>query len=70
MEPKINLTEIVVRAGGVNALARRLGITGSAVSQWRVVPRLRVLDVSGITGLEPHLIRPDIFSAPQKEAAE
>lgn len=30
------------KAGGRNALARLLGVTGSAVSQWREIPQARV----------------------------
>ena len=51
-------------------LARALGITRGAVSQWSRVPAERVHDVSRAIGLAPHEIRPDLFEAPgRKDAA-
>jgi len=43
-------------------LARRLGITRSAISQWDKVPAERIGEVSRITGLPPQVLRPDLFS--------
>lgn len=45
-------------------LARQLGITRSAVSQWDRVPLERVPDVARVTGLEWHEIRPDHYRRP------
>ena len=42
-------------------VARELGITHGAVSQWRRVPAERVLDVSRITGIPKEDLRPDIY---------
>lgn len=42
-------------------LARELGVTRSAVSQWERVPLERVHDVARVTGLSAHDIRPDFF---------
>lgn len=42
-------------------LARELGITHGAISQWREVPPLRVIDVERITGISRHELRPDMF---------
>lgn len=42
-------------------IARELGITHGAVSQWRHVPADRVLDVERLTGVSRHILRPDIF---------
>lgn len=46
-------------------LAEKLGITLQAVAQWPRVPPARVHEVSDITGIPPHELRPDIFRAPQ-----
>lgn len=44
-------------------LARQMNITRGAVSQWDRVPAERLFDVARITGLEPSVIRPDLFEA-------
>ena len=51
-------------AGGVAALARALGVTSQAVSQWRKIPAERVPAVSRATDLPPHLLRPDLYRRP------
>lgn len=48
-------------------LARRLGITPQALSQWDRVPPLRVLEVERITGVPRHELRPDIYPSPAAE---
>lgn len=45
----------------VSDLARALGVTKSAVSQWERVPLERVRTVADITGLPEHVIRPDHY---------
>ena len=53
-------------------LAKALGITHGAVSQWDDVPIERVHDVSRLTGIPAHELRPDrpqFFPAPQKQEA-
>ena len=49
-------------AGGVSALARRLGIAQPSVSSWRRVPAERVVEISTLTGLDRGLLRPDLFA--------
>lgn len=51
----------VEKAGGVPALAARLGITPKAIYQWPYVPAERVGMVAALTGLAPHELRPDVF---------
>jgi DNA-binding transcriptional regulator YdaS (Cro superfamily) len=52
-------------------VARELGITHGAVSQWlaagRGIPATRVLDVERVTGISRHELRPDIY--PVQESA-
>jgi DNA topoisomerase VI subunit B/DNA-binding transcriptional regulator YdaS (Cro superfamily) len=47
-------------AGNAATLAHKLGVTRQALSQWEVVPMLRVLDVERITGIPRHELRPDM----------
>lgn len=57
------LSRAIEAAGGVNALARQLGITSASVAQWRSVPLARVTEVARITGLAPADLRPDLHAA-------
>lgn len=50
-----------------SALADELGITNSAVWQWRRVPAERVIDVEKFTGIPRHELRPDLY--PIEESA-
>lgn len=50
-------------------LAEKLEISPQALSQWRRVPPLRVLEVERITGVPRHELRPDIYPAPDRETA-
>lgn len=43
------------------ALGREIGITRGAIAQWDEVPLNRVIAVSKATGLDPAVIRPDVF---------
>lgn len=56
--------EAINRAGGVVALASKLGITKGAVSQWDRVPDVHVLAVEAESGVSRHLLRPDVFGPP------
>lgn len=48
-------------AGGPSKLAKALGITSQAVSQWRCVPAGYVMAVERLTGISKHKLRPDVF---------
>ena len=55
------LTEVIRKAGGVNALARGLGVSPQAVSQWRQIPVRHVLSIERITGVAREDQRPDVY---------
>lgn len=59
--PKAALTRALAAAGGCAALAKTLGISSQAVSQWPQVPPTRVLDVERVSGVSRHELRPDIY---------
>lgn len=58
------LTTALEQIGGVAALARALGISSQAISQWDRVPPTRLLAVTRATGIPGHVLRPDVCSAP------
>lgn len=45
-------------------LAAELGITKQAVHQWRKVPPERAMEVSRLSGMPLHELRPDIYPEP------
>src|SRR2546421_2516151 len=56
------LDEAITAAGGVGALARKIGIAQPSVSNWSRVPAERVLTVEAVTGVSRAVLRPDLFS--------
>lgn len=54
-------------AGGISRLAEELGISRSAISQWRDIPLRWVPQVTALTGLTKEVLRPDFF-APAAQA--
>ncbi len=55
------LEQAIQAAGGVGALARALGISQPAVSNWLKIPAERVLAVAALTGLKRSVLRPDLY---------
>jgi DNA-binding transcriptional regulator YdaS (Cro superfamily) len=55
------LREAIEKAGGVNALGRKLGISGQAVQKWRRVPAERIVDIERLTGVPRDKLRPDLY---------
>lgn len=62
MNRDVGLMEAIEAAQGVSALAERISITASAVSQWRRVPAERVLAVEAATGIPRERLRPDLYA--------
>ena len=56
------LDEAITAAGGVGALARKIGIAQPSVSNWSRVPAERVLTVEAVTGVSRSVLRPDLYS--------
>src|SRR5262245_28719747 len=57
------LEEAIRVAGGVGALARKIGISKPSVSNWSRIPAERVLAVEAVTGVNRSVLRPDLYSA-------
>lgn len=55
------LQKAIAAVKTATALAEKLGITPGAVSQWKRIPRGRVLDVEIATGVSREDLRPDIY---------
>jgi TorA maturation chaperone TorD len=55
------LDQAIRAAGGVGALARKLGISQPSVSNWSRVPAERVVSVEGATGIDRAMLRPDLY---------
>lgn len=55
------LDEAIRAAGGVGALARKIGISQPSVSNWARVPAERVLSVEAVTGVSRAILRPDLY---------
>jgi len=55
------LNEAIKNAGGIGALARRIGISQPSVSNWSRVPADRVLAVEAVTGVNRTMLRPDLY---------
>src|SRR5262249_26613143 len=55
------LDQAIAAAGGVGALARKIGIAQPSVSNWSRVPSERVLTVEAVTGVSRSVLRPDLY---------
>src|SRR6266704_29953 len=58
----VGLDEAIRVAGGVGALARKIGIAQPSVSNWLRVPAERVLSVEAATGVSRAILRPDLYA--------
>jgi TorA maturation chaperone TorD len=55
------LDEAIRAAGGVGALARKIGISQPSVSNWSRIPAERVLTIESMTGVDRAVLRPDLY---------
>jgi TorA maturation chaperone TorD len=60
----VGLDEAIRVAGGVGALARKIGISQPSVSNWARIPAERVLAVEAATGVSRGVLRPDLYDEP------
>ena len=58
---KTPLAGAIEKAGGARKLAKKLGISSQAISQWTRVPVNRVLAVEALTQVPRHELRPDVY---------
>jgi TorA maturation chaperone TorD len=64
------LDQAIRAAGGVSALARKIGISQPSLSNWTRVPAERVLVVEGLTGIDRAVLRPDLYGTAAEAADE
>src|SRR3712207_2158323 len=55
------LDHAIRAAGGIGALARALGLSQPAISDWQRIPAERVLAVEALTGVHRTALRPDLY---------
>jgi TorA maturation chaperone TorD len=55
------LNEAIRAAGGVGALAQKIGISQPSVSNWTRVPAERVIAIAAVTGVARATLRPDLY---------
>ena len=60
----VGIAAAIEAAGGVGALARKIGIAQPSVSNWSRVPAERVIAVEAATGVPRSVLRPDLYGAP------
>ena len=63
------LLQAINAAGGVGALARKIGIAQPSVSNWTRVPSERLAAVEAATGVRRTVLRPDLFGKDATAAA-
>jgi DNA-binding transcriptional regulator YdaS (Cro superfamily) len=55
------LQRAIKAAGGIRALARLLGMSMQALSQWNRIPAERLLQVESVTKVPREKLRPDLY---------
>src|SRR3954471_3936833 len=64
------LNEAIRAAGGVGALARKIGIAQPSVSEWTRVPAERVLAVEAATLVNRAQLRPGLYGVPHGDEVD
>jgi TorA maturation chaperone TorD len=64
------LDDAIRAAGGVGALARKIGISQPSVSNWSRIPAERVVAVEAATGIDRSVLRPDLYGERHPNAGE
>ncbi len=64
------LRKLIDDKGGPGKIAAALRITSPAVSQWRRVPALRVIEFERLTGVSREELRPDLYPPPVRSVVE
>ena len=64
------LDEAIRAAGGVGALARKIGISQPSVSNWARIPAERVVAVEAATGVDRSVLRPDLYGERHPNAGD
>ena len=64
------LEEAIRVAGGVGALAQKIGISQPSVSNWARVPAERVVAVEAATGVARGTLRPDLYGGQPADAID
>ena len=64
------LEEAIRLAGGVGALAQKIGISQPSVSNWARVPAERVVAVEAATGVARTTLRPDLYGEQPADAID
>lgn len=55
------IDKAIEAVGASKELARRVGVSPQAVSQWKQVPANRVLAVERASGVHRSVLRPDLY---------
>src|SRR5499427_10857234 len=63
----LGLEQAIRAAGGIGALARKIGISQPSLSNWNRIPAERVLTVEELTGIDRAVLRPDLYGDPLDE---
>jgi TorA maturation chaperone TorD len=61
------LERVIDRVGGVQALAKIIGISQPAVSMWKKIPAERVIEIEAATGIDRSELRPDLYPVKASE---
>jgi len=55
------LDRAIKSVGTAKELARRIGVTPQALSQWKSIPSGRVLAIERASGVHRTILRPDLY---------